>query len=179
MSWFSARVRTVAASVVVACAGLVLADVPSTFPATYVGKQRIVVTFTYFGPRGSITLTRGEANQGSIVFDDATNLHFTPDYPGGTARATYTQTDDNKDTFTYDAATLTVLHDYYLGRFVDKGVLQPTDDFEVQFKDGKFAFRAGVAKLRGRQPLRFKAKRNGRLILRGYGALTWRGSPAS
>jgi hypothetical protein len=176
MSRMSACVRSVATAVVVACATFVVAEVPSTFPSTYAGTQRIVVTFTYYRGATSITQTRGLTDQGGIVFDDATNLHFTPDYPGGTAAATYAQTDDSKVQFTYDAATLDVLHDYYLGKFIEKGVLRATDEFEVRFRDGKFVFRDGLAKLRGRQALRFKAKRNGHLILRGYGALSWRGA---
>jgi hypothetical protein len=176
MSWFSTRVRAVAATAVLACAGLVVADVPSSFPATYAGKQRIVVTFTYYRGAMSITQTRGLTDEASIVFDDAAALHFEPAYPGGTAAATYTQTDDSKVQFAYDAPTLDLLHDYYLGKFIEKGVLRSTDEFEISFRDGKFVFRDGVAKLRGRQPLRFKAKRNGHLILRGYGTLTWRGA---
>src|SRR5262245_41331612 len=96
MSWFSARVRSVATAAVVACATFVVAEVPSSFPTTYSGKQRIVVTFTYYRGSMSITQTRGLTEDRGVVFDDATNLHFTPDYPGGTAAATYTQTDDNK-----------------------------------------------------------------------------------
>jgi hypothetical protein len=176
MSWFSARVRSVATAAVVACATFVVAEVPSSFPTTYAGSQRIVVTFTYYRGSMSITQTRGLTTDGGVVFDDATNLHFTPDYPGGTAAATYTQTDDNKVQFTYDEATLGVLHDYYLGKFVEKGVLRSTDEFQITFRDGRFVFREGLDRLRGRQPLRFRARRNGHVILRGYGAISWRGA---
>lgn len=176
MSWFSTRVRTVAAAVVVASAGLVLADVPSTFPATYTGHQRIDVTFTLYRGASSRTFSGGERINGSVVFDDASNLHFTPDYPDGTVSATYSQSDDNKVTFTYDATSAETLRSYYHGRFVEEGVLRSTDEFEITFKDGKFVFRDGVAKLRGRQAVRFRAKRNGSLIMRGYGAIAWRGA---
>jgi hypothetical protein len=176
MSWFSTRVRAVAATAVLACAGIVVADVPSSFPATYAGKQRIVVTFTIFRGASARTFTGGERINGSVVLDDASNLHFTPDYPDGTVSATYSQSDDDKVTFNYDATSAETLRSYYHGRFVEEGVLRSTDEFEVRFRDGKFAFRDGVARLRGRQALRFKAKRNGNLIMRGYGTLTWRGS---
>lgn len=176
MSWFDARVRSLAAAAVVACATLVVADVPSSFPATYTGRQSIDVTFTMYRGSSARTFTGGERSSGSVVFDDASNLHFTPDYPDGTVSATYSQTDDNKVTFVYDATSAETVRSYYLGRFVEEGVLRPTDEFEVRFRDGKFVFRDGVAKLRGRQAIRFKAKRNGRLIMRGYGTIRWRGS---
>jgi len=176
MSSFSTRVRAVAATVVVACAGLVVADVPSAFPTTYAGRQRIDVTFTLFRGSRSMTYSGGERNSGSIVFDSESALHFEPAYDGGTAAATYAQTDDNKVEFTYDETSVGVLHDYYLGRFVEEGVLRSTDEFEIGFRDGKLAFRDGLAKVRGRQRVHFKAKRNGHLILRGSGLLTWRGS---
>ena len=176
MSWTKFGVRSIAAAVVVASATLGTAEVPSTFPATYTGRQRIDVTFTVYRGAMSRSFSGGESRSGSVVFDDASNLHFTPDYPAGTASATYTQSDDNKVTFTYDATSAETLRSYYHGRFVEEGVLRSTDEFEITFRDGKFAFRDGVAKLRGRQPVRFKARRNGNMILRGFGTIRWRGS---
>jgi hypothetical protein len=176
MSWRNASVRSIAAAVVVACASLVVADVPSSFPATYTGRQRIDVTFTLYRGASARTFSGGERINGSVVFDDASNLHFTPDYPDGTVSATYSQSDDDKVTFTYDATNTETLRSYYHGRFVEEGVLRSTDEFEIRFRDGKFVFRDGIAKLRGRQAVRFKAKRNGNLILRGNGTITWRGS---
>ena len=175
MSWTKFAVRSIAAAVVVASATLGTAEVPSVFPATYTGNQRIDVTFTVYRGPVARTFSGGERLSGAVVFDDASNLHFTQDYPDGTAGATYTQTDDNKVTFTYDAATLDVLTSYYHGRFVEEGVLRSTDEFELTFRDGKFVFRDGLASVRGRQPVRFKARRDGRLIMRGYGTVRWRG----
>jgi hypothetical protein len=170
------RAAWLAAAVVAVCSGLVAADVPSTFPATYPMRQRLVVSFTLLRAGHAYTLTRHLGVNGSIVLDSAAALHFEPAYSGGTATATYSQHGANKVEFGYDEVTTGLLHDYYLGQLVDGGALRSSDDFRLEFGDGKFVFRRGISKVRGHQTLRYSARRNGHVILRGRGTLTWSGS---
>ena len=170
------RMRWIAAAFVAVCTGLVVADVPTTFPAAYDVKQRLVTTFTLTRAGRSYTLTRRMSVLGSVVLDSASALHFEPAYADGNASATYVQHGANKIEFDYDDDSLGLLHDYYLDELVRGGALHSSDDFRLTFGDGKFVFRRGISKLRGHQPLRFTARRNGRLVLRGRAMLSWSGS---
>jgi hypothetical protein len=176
MASHRARVRWIAAAVVAVCSSIVAADVPTTFPATYPMRQRLVVTFTLARAGRAYTLTRRLGVDGSIVLDSASSLHFEPAYPEGVATATCSQHGANKLEFDYDEAALGLLHDSYFEQLVDGGALHSSDEFRLGFGDGKLVFRRGVSKLRGHQALHFSARRNGRVILRGRGTLSWSGS---
>ncbi len=164
-----------AALLLLAATTSVTAKIPTTFPADYAGKQILTASFTFTYRHQAVRTTRRIAGTGTIVFDSATAMHFEPPYSGGTASATVAPAGRSKCAFTYDSATTTLLHDEYFKQLIDGGVLRSTDSFQLTFGTGSLLFSKGVARITGRQALRYKALRNGKTVLRGTGTLTWSG----
>jgi hypothetical protein len=169
-------IGTFAAAVVFAGAGTVSADVPSVFPSTYDGPQVLALTATAYVGGYSRTISRRIRDDGSIVIDSASALHFEPAYPGGFSSAATEQTGRRTLRFTFDAASLQIMTDYYKQQFIDAGLVRTTDDFRLTFGPGRLEFRNGVTKLRGSEKVRVVVRRGARLLARGGGRLTWRGT---